>query len=108
MFFALYLILDYALPVLVAIACTAVWRRNVPSPSLFLAFSWLILLGLQRVISGAWSLAKLGVGSGGFYLELRSEMPEQALLMEGGTVAVLLVVLGIPALAALKTGLSKR
>ena len=83
------------------------WWRALPSPWLFFVFALLVLLGLQRIISGAWSLAKLGFGSGGFYLQRQSDMPEQTLLMESAAVAVLLVVLGVPVLMALKNGLAK-
>ncbi len=107
MLFAFHLLLFYALPVVVAIWCGAVWWRNLPSPWLFLVFALLVLLGLQRIISGAWSLAKLGLGSGGFYLQRQSDMPEQSLLMESGAVAVILVVLGVPLLMVLKNGLAK-
>jgi hypothetical protein len=107
MLFAFHLLLAYALPMLVAISCAAVWWRTLPSPWLFLVFSWLVLLGLQRIISGAWSLAKLELGSGGFYLQRQSDMPEQTLLMESAAVAVLFVVLGVPLLMALKNGLAK-
>lgn len=107
MLFAFHLFLSYALPVVVAISCGAVWWRTLPSPWLFLVFALLVLLGLQRIISGAWSLAKLGLGSGGFYLQRQSDMPEQALLLESGAVALMLVVLGVPLLMALKNGLAK-
>lgn len=107
MLFALHLLLSYVLPILVAISCAAVWWRTLSSPWLFLIFALLVLLGLQRIISGAWSLAKLGFGSGGFYLQRQSDMPEQTLLMESAAVGVLLVVLGVPLLMALKNGLAK-
>lgn len=107
MLFAFHVLLSYALPALVAIFCAAVWWRTLPSPWLFLVFALLVLLGLQRIISGAWSLAKLGVGSGGFYLQRQSDVPEQTLLMESVAVGVLLVVLGVPLLMALKNGLAK-
>ncbi len=107
MLFAFHLFLSYAPPVVVAISCGAVWWRTLPSPWLFLVFALLVLLGLQRIISGAWSLAKLGLGSGGFYLQRQSDMPEQALLLESGAVALMLVVLGVPLLMALKNGLAK-
>ena len=107
MSFALHLLLSYVLPVLVAISCSTMWWRALPSPWLFFVFALLVLLGLQRIISGAWSLAKLGFGSGGFYLQRQSDMPEQTLLMESAAVAVLLVVLGVPVLMALKNGLAK-
>lgn len=107
MLFVFHLLLSYALPVTVAISCAAVWWRTFPSPWLFLVFALLALLGLQRIISGAWSLAKLGLGSGGFYLQRQSDMPEQTLLMESAAVAVVLVVLSVPLLIALKNGLTK-
>ena len=107
MLFVFHLLLSYALPVVVAISCTAVWWRTLPSPWLFLVLALLVLLGLQRVISGSWTLAKSGFGSGGFYLQRQSEMPEQTLLMESAAVAVLLVVLGVPLLMAFKNGLAK-
>ncbi len=107
MLFAFHFLLSYVLPVVVAISCGAAWWRTLPSPWLFFVFGLLVLLGLQRIISGAWSLAKLGLGSGGFYLQRQSDLPEQSLLMESGAVAVVLVVLGVPLLMVLKIGLSK-
>ena len=107
MLFILYLLLSYVVPTLVAFSCAIVWWRTLPSSWLFFVFALLILLGLQRIISGAWSIAKMGFGSGGFYLQRQSDMPEQTLLLESAAVAFLLVVLGVPILMVLKNGLAK-
>ncbi|MDP3887414.1 hypothetical protein [Hydrogenophaga sp.] len=105
--FFLYLVLSYVVPVALVLGCAAVWWRSLSAPWLFLGVGYLALVGLQRVLSGAWSLARLGLGSGGFYLEQKSTLPEGPLLLEASAIAAATTLVGLGILWALRHALAK-
>ncbi|MDZ4056248.1 MAG: hypothetical protein U1D69_04650 [Polynucleobacter sp.] len=105
--FILYLLLSYVVPVVLVLACAGVWWRALSAPWLFLGVGFLAIVGLQRVVSGFWSLVRLGLGSGGFYLEQRSNLPEGPLLLEASVVAAVTTLVGFALLWTLKHALAK-
>jgi hypothetical protein len=100
--FVLYLALSYLVPVALVLGCASAWWRSLSAPWLFLAIGFLALLGLQRLISGGWTLIRLALGSGGFYLEQRSNLPEGPLLLEASVVAAATALVGFAVLGALR------
>ncbi len=107
MAFLAYLFLSYAFPALLAVVATGVWWGAVRSPWLFAAVAVLCLVGLQSVIAGAWNLGKTMRGTGGFYLEVRPEGWQGALIYEAVGIAVVLACLGIPLLLGLRNALAE-
>ena len=105
--FLLYLLLSYVVPVVLVFGCAVAWWRSLSMPWLFAGVGLLALIGLQRVIGGAWSLIRVGLGSGGFYLEQRANLPEGPLLLEAAVVATATALIGFAVLWGLKGGLAK-
>jgi len=105
--FVLFLLLSYVVPVALVLGCAIAWWRSLSGPWLFVGVGLLALVGLQRMVGAAWSLVRLGLGSGGFYLEQRSNLPEGSLLLKAAVVAVGTALIGFAILWALRNGLAK-
>jgi hypothetical protein len=107
MHFVAYAVLSYVLPVVIGLVAAALWWRQLANPWLFGLVAVLTTVGLQQVLSAAWSALRLGLRSGGFYLEANTEAAIQAMAFEAAGVAMLLLVLGWPLLLQVRNALPK-
>lgn len=104
-----------ALPFLVAFLISIItpwmWRRVLASPVKFGVFSFLMLLGLHRVIQALVELWK-SLQLSGYFLEYEKspaaiELIMRQLTIEALVVSLMLVITGIPILYALRRAMGR-
>lgn len=107
MHFLVYAALSYVLPSLFGLVAAVLWWRQLANPWLFTCVAVLCTLGLQQVLSAAWSAIRLGLRSGGFYLEATTEAGIRAMAFEAAGIAFVLLVLGWPLLSQVRSAFPK-
>lgn len=107
MHFAAYAALSYVLPVIIGLVAAVLWWRQLANPWLFTCVAVLSMVGLQQALSAVWSVLRLGLRLGGFYVQASTEASIRAMAFEAGGVAMLLLVLGWPLLVEVRNALPK-
>lgn len=107
MHFFVYAALSYVLPGLIGVVAAVLWWKQLANPWLFACVAVLCNLGLQQVLSAGWSVLRLGLRSGGFYLEATTEAGIRAIAFEAVGIALVLLALGWPLLSLVRNAFPK-
>jgi len=103
--------LPFLLAVVLAGAVSVLWREVLPRPFFFFAVSFVLVLGLHRLVQAVVEIGKLvWLETGGYFLEYQAkpsayEAVERQLTMEAFVIALVVAVLSYVLLMALRTSM---
>lgn len=103
------LLLFQSLAIIVAVALavltSALWRKSLRAPWLFLVIGILAMLGLERLLGTLWDYVPIAFGSHQFLVHrplTAEEITNPSLSLESIAVAVMVLVIGLPLLVWLR------
>lgn len=103
--------LPFLLAAVVAVAASVLWRDTLPRPFFFLVLSFVLVLGVHRLVQAVAEIGKAAwPGGGGFLLEHQAkssayEAVERQLTLEAFVIALVVTVLSYFLLVALRNSL---
>jgi hypothetical protein len=105
--------LPFLLALAVAGSAALLWRDALPRPLFFFALSFILVLGLHRVVQAVVEIGKIAwPGGGGYFLEYQAkpsgfEAVERQLTVEALAIAILVAALSYFLLAALRESMRR-